>query len=24
MAAWRINTLKWEERFKKQVAEIAN
>ncbi len=24
MASWRISTLKWEERFKKQVAEIAN
>ncbi|MDP7051827.1 MAG: hypothetical protein QF600_07870 [Verrucomicrobiota bacterium] len=24
MAAWRISTLKWEESFKKQVAEIAD
>jgi len=24
MASWRISTLKWEESFKKQVAEIAN
>ena len=24
MAAWRVSTLKWEERFKKQMAEIAD